>query len=129
MVKVDPRTNVAARKGHNHQKPIGQMYEGKAYCGQNGDGVCMMRQEIGKAVHKVAVEYVLLNEPPDAIEQQAQTRPLPANLANGPPGSMQAGQFTPVACLEEEMFSGIDQRMQGHRGRGTRRPLKDLAVC
>jgi len=83
MVHVDSRASVSAGESHNHQKPIGQMHDGKAYCGQDGDGVDVMRQEIGKAIHKVAVEYVLLDETPGAIEQQTQARALPGNLANG----------------------------------------------
>src|SRR5579864_1547232 len=49
-------------------------------------------------------------------------------VTNATPGSTAARQFTWCPLSEEEMFSGIDQRMQGHRGGSARSPLKDLAV-
>src|SRR5271169_978685 len=71
MLEVDPRANIAARKRDHHQKPIGRVHERKAYSGQDGDAACVIRQKTGKAVHKIAIEYVLLKQTPGAIEEQA----------------------------------------------------------
>src|SRR5882724_8917189 len=76
VLEVDSCANISARRGGQHEKPVGQVRQREEHSGEQRNGVGMTGQKIGKPVYEIAVQNVLLKQSPEAVHQEAEKRTL-----------------------------------------------------